>query len=139
MMHEKQLPVIHHSSLIVLHFFYFHASGAKCTANGCGAIRSQMMDDAGDDAPDLKLHVGLNLKRRIGAIVGHEEEFAFASGETFDGQFAVQNGDDDACVLRFERTVNDEYVARMNPGVNHRIAGDADEEGGGRMLGKMAA
>ena len=99
---------------------------------------SQVMDHTGHDAPDLELHVRLNLKRRIGAIVGHEIEFACASGEAFDGQFAVQDGDDDACVLWFERAVNDEYVAGMDAGVNHRIAGDADEEGGGRMLDQMA-
>ena len=96
------------------------------------------MDNAGHDAPDFKLHVLQNFERLVSLIVGHEEEFAVALRDAFDGQFAVDNRDDDVSVLRFERAVNDEDVAGMNPRADHRIARDAHEEGGRRMFDEVA-
>jgi hypothetical protein len=49
----------------------------------------------------------------------------------------VDAGDYDAAVGHRGGTINDQQVAVVNGGALHRIAGNADEEGGGRVADQV--
>ena len=69
------------------------------------------MDDVSDDAPDLEVHVFGNLDGVEVAISGEEVEAVVAMADAFDGEVAVENGNDDGCFTGFEGAVYDKYIA----------------------------
>lgn len=57
--------------------------------------------------------------------------------ELLDGELAIDDGDDDAPVHRFEGTIHDEQIAIMDAEAGHRVSLHADEEGGFLMFDQV--
>ena len=91
------------------------------------------MDYVFDDAPDFKLHVGIDGLRGVVLVFGDEGDRAVLEADAFDGEFAVDMGDDDIFVGRLGGAVHDQEIAGVDAGVDHGIAGDADKIGGGGL------
>lgn len=90
------------------------------------------MDDVGDDAPDFEGLAGFDFDGWVGGVVGQQVEAAGGgAAETFDGEFAVENGDDDLVVVGVEGAVYEEEVAGVDASTGHGGACDAQEEAGG--------
>lgn len=91
------------------------------------------MDYVLDDAPDFQLHIGAEGLGAIVFVFGHQGDLAAAQADAFDGEFAVEVGDDDVFIFGLGGAIHDQEVAGVDAGVDHGIAGDADEIGGGGL------
>ena len=86
-------------------------------------------DARGDDAPDLAV-VLANRQRGIVRVLGCEMPLPRDPFQAFDGQLAVENGNDDVVRLRADPAIDDQQIAIEYPGIAHRFPGGADEERG---------
>ena len=66
-------------------------------------------------------------------VFGDQGDGAVLEADAFDGEFAVDVGDDDIFIGGGCGAIHDEQIAGVDAGVDHGIAGDADEIGGGGM------
>jgi hypothetical protein len=57
--------------------------------------------------------------------------------QALHGQLAVEHGDDDIVMLRFQRAVHDEDIAVVQSHPLHRVPGEADVVGGCWMLNQQ--
>lgn len=96
------------------------------------------MDNVGDDAPDFEGLAGFDFDGLVGGVVGQQVEAAGGgAAETLDGEFAVENGDNDLVVVGVEGAVYEEEVAGVDASTGHGGACDAQEEAGGGVLDEM--
>ena len=79
----------------------------------------------------------MNSDGLIVLILRHQQQFIGFFAKTFDGQFAIDHGDNNRTIVRLQGPIHDEHIAFMNPHFDHRIASDFDKESGGRMFDQM--
>jgi len=79
------------------------------------------VNDVGDDSPNLKRLLSLNLDRLIVLVGGEEAQRLVSPVESFDRQFSIERGHNHIAVYRFERAIHDENIAGMNACLNHRV------------------
>ena len=60
---------------------------------------------------------------------GIEHELAMALREAFDGQFAIDDSNDDAAITWSEGTVHNQDIPGVNAGFTHGLPGHSDKEG----------
>jgi hypothetical protein len=123
------ITCILYKSLVYLHVEVV----AVDQGNGHGAGGLQGVDYKGGHTPDFEFLAVLDLDR--GVIVVFREEGRVASetgwsGKAFDGEFPIQDGDDDLPVCWLEAAVDHQDIVVMNAGTGHGVAADAQEEGG---------
>src|SRR5437867_1802589 len=95
------------------------------------------MNHIGDHAPDLERRGLGDRKWWILGILRHEHEGVVAFGEPLDREFPIHNSNHYTAIAWGERTVHDQDIAGVNPGLPHRLPRDPDEERCRRMLDEM--
>ena len=99
-------------------------------------IPSGFLDDIGHDAPYDEIVVGAygnGLETGAVLVAGHQHGAAFADFHALDGIFAVDEADGLAAVVRVHGPVDDEDVAFVHVGINHRHAVHQEKERGGSV------
>ena len=91
------------------------------------------MDYVFDDAPDFQLHIATDGAGGVFLVLGDQGDGAVLEADAFDGEFAVDVGDDDVFVGRLGGAIHDQEIAGVDAGIDHGIAGDADKISRGRM------
>jgi hypothetical protein len=82
----------------------------------------------GDDTPDFTAIIPDGQGREV-RVLGRQLPCAADLLQPFDGQLAVNDGNDDIVGLRGDSTVDDEQVTIENPGAAHGFSGRAHKEG----------
>jgi hypothetical protein len=89
------------------------------------------------DTPDLEGGSLCDRKWRILVILWYQHELAMALREAFDGQSAVDDGNDNAAISGRECTVYNQHIAGVDSSFTHRLPSHPDEKGRRRMLDEM--
>lgn len=71
---------------------------------------------------------------RKGRVAGFEFDLAITLVELFNDDLPIDHGHDDAAMLGLEGAIDDQQVPIEDPGENHRVPTD-DEQEGGRWVG----
>jgi hypothetical protein len=96
-----------------------------------------MADAAGDHPPNEQFLIGVDGGDWITGIGRAELDEVPLPIEPLDRQFAVKDGDHNVVVLGFQRAVYHQNIAVIQPCPFHRIPGQADIVGGGRVLNQQ--
>ncbi len=91
----------------------------------------------GNDSPYLTVHAVDKFYFMIVFVLRHQYDSAIHFAEAFDREFAVDHGNDDFFVYRFQGAVHNENISGENAGIDHGFAGCPDKKGGGRMLNQV--
>src|SRR4030095_15759103 len=66
-----------------------------------------------------------------------EYELPMALREPLDGEFAIDDGNDDAAISGGQSAVYNQHIARVNASFTHRLPSHPDKESCCRMLNEM--
>lgn len=89
------------------------------------------MDYVSNDAPDFEGGVFIDGLGWVVFVFRQKRKFFALDADALDSQFAVHVGDHYVFVFWFQRAVHDQDIAGMDTGLNHGIAPDSYEVGGG--------
>jgi len=57
--------------------------------------------------------------------------------EPLNGEFIVNDGDHNSAMLGLQTTIDDQFISRIDTGIDHRRAGDPDNEGRRVVINQM--
>lgn len=93
-------------------------------------LSDELLDAGRDHTPNLNrlavLEVNVWICRVCRLQLGSTETLV----KNFHGELAVDDRYDDAAMHRGQRAINEDHVAIINPGLAHRLACNAEQEGG---------
>lgn len=93
-------------------------------------------DTGGDDAPNFAAVIA-DRERWIVLVLSREMPLSSYLLQAFDGEIAVQDGNDDVVGLRGDTAIHHKEVAIEDPGTAHGFSRSAHEECGGRPADQM--
>lgn len=96
------------------------------------------MNHISDHAPNLEARVFRDGDGCVVFVFGHEKYFTFDDSKAFHRKLTVEYRDDNAFILCLEGSVDNENIFAADACIDHGIAVDANEVGGGGMLDEMA-
>ena len=88
------------------------------------------MQIEGDDTPDYKVVLFFDQARGINMVLGYQLDDTATSVQTLDGEFIVQQSQDDVVVLGRHAAVDHQGVALIDARPRHRVTLHPKEIGG---------
>lgn len=95
------------------------------------------MDAPAHNAPDREFLIPRDEDIPMAGIAGTQQHALRQPAELLDGELAIDDGNDDAPVSRFDGTIHDEQIAIMDAEAGHRVSLHANEVGGFLMLDQV--
>ena len=92
------------------------------------------MDAGGNLAEIVESLIGFKFDDRVGGVSRFEADAFLIAAVALHGKITVDAGDDDISACGAEGSVDNQEVSIVNPGIDHRIALNADKVGGSRTL-----